>query len=177
MFRVTDIQWQVVRADLPGDCVTLQATFFTVRDPYFDDGGLTPELMQKHAGKKIDGLMFEVRKTYQIKDGTPRLIEATLDASTELLGHFRRDGSATLFGEKSVGRFAIDNFFGAHFHLYGGGDRFGLAWFDRSYGLGKADEWSRAFRILRKSDAPPTMTTSKIPSETVRALKAFVTRA
>ena len=164
------------RIDLPGRCFTIQVTFFTVRDPYFDDR-MTPELLERIKGKVIDGLMFEVRKTYQTKNARRHLIEAEVEVSEEVVGYFGRKGFAQLSGLKSVAGFAHDTFFGAHFQPYGGGQRRGLVWFDRSFGLGKADVWTAAFRAIRSSEAAQEVKTAELPPKVAAALLSLVERA
>ncbi len=165
------------RIDLPGRCFTIQVTFFTVRDPYFDDEGLTPELLERIKGKIIDGLMFEVRKTYQTKNGQRRLIEANVEVSEKVSGYFGRKGFPRLSGEKSLAGFAQDEFFGAHFQPYGGGERRGLVWYDRSFGLGKAAAWAVAFRAIRSSETAQSVKTAKLPPKLTAALLSLVERA
>jgi hypothetical protein len=165
------------RDDLPGRCFTIQVTFFTVRDPYFDDGGLTPELAERVKGKVVDGLMFEVRKTYQTKNAQRRLIEAEVEVTEKVGGYFGRKSFPQLSGLESVSGFAGDEFFGAHFQLYGGGERRGLVWYDRSFGLGKADVWAGVFRAIRSSEAAQKVKTAKLPPKLTAALLSLVERA
>ncbi|MEE8105615.1 MAG: hypothetical protein V3T86_08795 [Planctomycetota bacterium] len=76
------------RPDLPGRCVTLHVTFFSTPDPYFDDGGLTPELLKRRAGKRIEGGFVEMRKTLRLDGERPRLIEVEFAAAPRSSAHF-----------------------------------------------------------------------------------------
>ena len=164
------------RRDLPGRCFTIQVTFFTVRDPYFDEGGLTAELLERINGKTIEGVLFDVRKTYQMRDKR-RLIEAELEVTTTVRAHFGRKGFPELSHVDAISVFANDTFFGAHFQPYGGGERLGLVWYDVSCGLGPARAWTAAFRAERMTEKATKVKTSALDAELAAAFKALVERA
>jgi len=125
------------RPDLPGRCVTLHVTLFSVPDPWFDDGGLTPELLERRRGQRIDGRFVELRMTLRLDTEQPRLIEAEVSASPEIVGAFHRESIAAQLRSPELDAVDGDDFYGAHFQIYGGG---------------KPRMWSRAYSTERATE-------------------------
>jgi len=152
------------REDLPGRCVTVIATFYTVPDPYI--GG-------RYHGQK-DGLLFEIRKTHQFADGAARLVEASVEAHDPVEpGPMRAPLADFVDGAPPADQREIE-----HFDTLGGGRRRAFYWVDRSWGRGPPDEaaWRIVTEATRRRPRPETETGPLDGSET-RALKAFAERA
>ncbi|MEE8106888.1 MAG: hypothetical protein V3T86_15245 [Planctomycetota bacterium] len=149
------------RKDLPGRCFTLHVTFFTVRDPYFDESDDLAAVLERTRGKPVAGTMFELRKTYRMEDGKRRLIEGGIEVSPNVQARIQRRGFAEASKNDLARRF-VDVFHGAHFQLYGGGTRHGFAWYDLSLGSGPVKEWSTAYTIERNTDGPEQIETEDV---------------
>ena len=139
------------RPDLPGRCVTLDVVVHTLPDPYLegDRAWLQSNRTRLQRSEEIEGVLFEVRKTFQLEGGAPRLIEAGIEATTRIQ-HFaprRREG---WFSDRRVARIVSDGLDGMHFMIYGGGKRVGMVWCDRSFGQGEPDPWAVAYRRRRQ---------------------------
>ncbi len=166
------------RDTLAGRCVTIHVAFVTVRDPFLDDGGLTVELMKRVEGRTRKGAIVEFRKTYQIEGKTRRLIEAGFEVSFPVVAVFRRAGFPDLCGDARIAPFRGDPNIGGHFHLYGGGVRYGWIWYDLSSGRGKVRPWSAAYRIERSAPKQkPTVQTETLAPGLVKKLQNLVERA
>jgi len=161
------------RPDLPGKCIALHATVYTVIDTYFDQERF------KHDPAKPDqelrGVIFELRKTYQLEGEKPRLVEALIE-SHESIHMGRRFILRELIGDKAPKPLA-DHESSAHFIAYSGGLRFGLVWVDRSAGIGQPAPWARAYSIKGGSMAKrPDARMEQLPAVFVRRLIELVGR-
>jgi len=164
------------RPDLPGSCFTLHVTFFTVRDPFFDGGEDMASLLRRMHGKTVPGTMYELRKTYRMKDGERRLIEAQIEASPNVTVRMQRRGFAEVSKRPEAKRF-LDAFHGAHFQLYGGGSRHGFVWYDQSLGEGNVRAYSAAYIIERETDGPAKIETGDVAPAMLEAVLTIIKRS
>jgi len=166
------------RPDLAGRCVSIAVTFTTCADPALDGGdgdGALP--------RRVRGILLEAHRTYQLEGGPPRLVAATLEAQTQIelfpdadpVG--RRRSLADHLPGDPLGALGRDARAQAPFRRLAGGVRRGLAWFDRSLGLGAPDPWSAAYRILGAGEAAEAAVHERLPDDVVAALLALVARA
>ena len=161
------------RPALPGRCVTIQTTFYTVPDPVLD-----PLQIRGRGTDPVRGLILQLRKTYQLDAEPRRLIHASVEAQPEVIVHAPRRGLGGLTGREDVVGFAADEAGAAHFAALGGGARYGLAWFDLSAGLDEPREWSAAFRVRwPRRAAEPKVETEPLASRAVARLLEFVRRS
>jgi len=165
------------RPELPGRCVTIQATFYDVPDAYMDRIDIASK-MRAGAAVPVKGALLHLRRTYQLAGDGPRLIEALAEIHTH-------PGIAPplrpvwlLLGEKQVGAIARDRDFGQHFMAYGAGARYGLCWTDRAFGLGDPAPFGAAYRILRTgARAGEKLEQAPLPPALASSLLRLVERA
>ncbi len=150
------------RKQLPGHCVTVIASFYTVPDPYI--GG-------RYHGQK-DGLLFEIRKTVQFAGDTPQLVEASVEAHLGVARGKARQPLATFVNDPRADHREI-----AHFEDYGAGERTAWYWLDRHWGVGEPD--TAAWSIRTGSTLPRRRQRTEVaplsPKQT-SALRAFADR-
>lgn len=137
------------RGEIPGHCVGIQVTVSTIPDPFFDQDLFGPLARNARSGPAVGGVLFDLRKSYQLAGGTPRLIEASLQIQSPV----RIGMQMTMLGmhlpdEKARG-IVSDPASVAHFSMLGGGERRGIVWCDRSAGMGPEDAWSGAYLLRR----------------------------
>ncbi len=161
------------RPALPGRCVTIQTTFYTVPDPALDTS-----TMPRSRTDRVRGQILQVRKTYQLDAEPRRLIHASVEAQPEVMVHGPRSNLGSLAGREDVSRLAADEVGEAHFAALGGGARYGLAWFDLSAGLDEPQEWGAAFRIRwPRNAAEPKVETEALAGRAIARLLEFVRRS
>jgi hypothetical protein len=169
------------RPRLPGDCVTLHATVYTVPDQHFDQQWFREEMRKHHAsgggrgGMAIRGVLIDLRRTYQLEGGPPKLVEASLEVHDNV-SLVRRAPFGQLLGEEPH-EMLRDREAESHFLMLGGGTRRGLVWIDRSVGLRELDPWARAYRISVVSmREKPNVETEEISRTVVKDLIELVQR-
>jgi hypothetical protein len=162
--------------DLPGRCVSLHMTVYTVPDQHLDQSWFREEMrrhyMQRGDRDKMDvrGVLVEIRRTHQLEGGPPRLVEACVEVHDQVSAGARRQTLGTLLGQDSH-ELLQDPEQVAHFMIYGGGVRRGLVWIDRSVGQGELDPWARAYRVSQESiREKPHIETEKISGTLVKDL-------
>lgn len=161
------------RPGLPGHCVTIQTTFYTVPDPALDAAS-TP----LGDTDRVRGQILQLRKTYQLDAEPRRLIQASVEAQPEVIVHGPRRNLGSLAGREDVGSLAGDEVGEAYFTALGGGVRYGLAWFDLSAGLDEPQEWGAAFRIRwPRNAAEPKVETEALAGRAIAQLLEFVRRS
>ncbi len=166
------------REDLEKGCYTIHTAVFTLPDPFFDNGADLATLMENTKGKTIPGLLLEMRQTYRVKSGAARMIEAGVEANPKVTGRFHRNAFAGLLQTPEVTAFTKDAYAGGHFHVYGGGERVGIYWCDRSMGKGEPKPWGVAYRATRTTDEPRyDVKTEALSPENAKALREIVSRS
>jgi len=158
--RVFTRRW--ARPDLPGRCVTVAVTFYDVPDPFIGATGYGP----------WPGILFDVRKTYQLAGGETRLVEAAVEEHTDVGRGRMREPHLLLAGVETASTHEV-----AHFEDYGAGRRRVHLWIDRSWGAREEpDVFAR--RILAVAGrSPPRIEVEQLPDGDAAALRAFVERA
>jgi len=165
------------RFDAPGNVVTIQTFFFTILDPHFDHDAFAEVYPSATKGTPIRGSLLELKKTYRIDGGTPRLLEVLAEAHSRILFGPRREYAAMQKDEQVRG-IGMDSASGAHFGMFGGGDRFGLLWQDHSKGEGPVRSYAIAYRMLQEAtQGDQAVTASPISRESEAALLALVLAA
>jgi hypothetical protein len=161
------------RPDLPGRCFAVVAALHDLPDPFLvaDESAFDDFLAFLYDKQETVGTLFEVRQVWQTAGGEPRLIEATVEVTTRFRVFREREVPARLFGDERAARITCDFLRGQHFDKYGGGTRCGLIWCDRSFGIGRLDPWSSAYRVW-----PNESLDRGLPTDLVAALQEFVTR-
>ena len=161
------------RVDLPGRCIGIQVVFHNVPDPMVADDAVAAEEFARSLRDTFGapGMMFEIRQIWQLDGAQPRLIEAMVELTDDFDRLMQRQPPLGYFGDRAVDRITLDKARGGHFAAFGGGQRRGLLWVDRSLGIGTPDPWSSDYRLR-----PARVPDSPLPPEVVQALREFVKR-
>lgn len=189
------------RAMLPGRCFTVHVSFFTVPDPYIDAAILRRAMGgMRRAGAeiagvnavgakigqgdmKMPGVILEVRRTWQLASGKPRLVEAMAEIHADVAMGRRRMAAIHYLPEEGFDAGWEDGDFGAYLVHYGAGERLGMHWIDRdAVGEAGADGkepriWACAYRIRQPSRGQDLLLDWKsLTAEALAALFEFVAR-
>ena len=156
------------RPELPGRCYVVHATAYTAEDPYLD---------RPQAFDQVRGVIFDLRKTYQLEGGEARLIEAQIEVQVELRYGEGKADFGHLLNREELGPIARDSGWSGHFEKFAGGTRFGMIWLDVSCGMGDAAGWSRGYRISTKRGERHSVETEPLTPEQVKTLLEFVGRS
>ena len=160
------------RPELPGRCYTVHVFFYDMLDPAFD----AREYELVRWGKKpLEGGLIEWRKTYQTQGAAPRLIEAAVEAQPRVMPGMGRPSGIDIFGKKLGGRLKDPSV--KHFWDLGGGDRYGLAWYDLSNGVGDPEPWARVYHIeWHDLERNMLVTDEEAPAGPIERLKEIIKR-
>jgi len=156
------------RPELPGRCHVVHATAYTAEDPYLD---------HPKAHGAVRGVIFDLRKTYQLAGDAPRLIEAQIEVHTELSYGEGKMPLGHILNRDDLGPIALDDGWSGHFEKFAGGTRFGMVWLDVACGIGDAAAWSRAYRITSEHGDRHRVETEPLTATQVKALLEFVSRS
>ncbi|MCZ6573345.1 MAG: hypothetical protein O7C98_09285 [Planctomycetota bacterium] len=162
------------RPELPGRCYTVHVIFYDVLDPVFD--AREYQLVRRvESGKPLEGGLIEWRKTYQTQGAAPRLIEAAVEAQPCVLPGMERPSGIDIFGKKLGGRLKDPSV--KHFWDLGGGDRYGLAWYDLSNGVGDPEPWARVYHVeWHDPEGNMLVTDEEAPAGPIERLKEIIKR-
>ena len=166
------------RPELPGRCVALVVNFYTVPDAFVvEDEPLLGEFAEAiRRNERPEGLIVQIAKTWQLQGDRARLIETVVDVTRDFRAEAPRWADWSFLGDSRAERMTNDAQRGGHFMPYGGGDRLGVGWWDRSFGLGGAEPMSVAFRFTVLGPAPVSKA-EPLPEEAATRLRAFVERS
>ncbi len=153
------------RTKVPGRCVTIHVTFYSVPDPRFDEGAPASD-------GRVEGVLFDVRQTWQLQGAEPVLIEASVEVTTDVRAAGHRRGFASIAKPDGAPEWGADPAMGAHFYGYGAGRRYGTVWFDRAAGIGETDAWAKVYRL---GDGADVAIADLTPAQ-ADALRRFVER-
>ena len=157
------------RPELPGRCHVVHATAYTAEDPYLD---------HPKDQDAVRGVIFDLRKTYQLAGDAPRLIEAQIEVHTELSYGEGKMPLGHILNRDDLGPVALDDGWSGHFEKFAGGTRFGMVWLDIACGIGDAAAWSRAYRITTGAHGDRhRVETEPLTATQVKALLEFVSRS
>ncbi len=114
------------RPRLPGRCMAVMAAFHNLRDPHLveDIGRPLP---------KSGGLLVVVRQVWQTEGPEPRMIEASIEWTTEFGTSAPREVEDPL-----VEKLTFDHARMGQDRMWPGSQRAGMLWADRSFGVGPA---------------------------------------
>jgi len=164
--------------DLPGGrAVTLHATIYSVPDLFFDAKLVeaTNAVRQGDEPRPVPGALLDVRKTWLLGKAGPRLVEASIEATTEVRNFPRGPRLGALLEDASVRHLAQDEVSMAHFEMYAG-DRAGLAWFDRAC-EGPPDPLAIAYAIPFSGDGKATLEREPLDAALVKRVLEICARA
>lgn len=164
--------------DLPGGRgVTLHATVYSVPDLFFDAKLVeaTNALRPGATARTVEGALLDVRKTWLLGKAGPRLVEASIETTTDVRNFPRGPRLGELLGDASVEHLARDEVSMAHFEMYGG-DRAGLAWFDRAR-EGPADPVAIAYTIPFSGAEKASLEREPLEEALAKRLLAICARA
>jgi len=153
----------------PGRCITVQMDVYTVADRYLDWRGT---LGAGEASARIPGHIIRLRRTLQMDEPAPRLVEAWIEVLEAIT-----IGDDTFNYKEHLRLTALpeDPERTAHFEDFAAGRRFGFVWFDESHGKGKARVSAFAYQAHTK-DGRVQAHTSEIPEAWRAALLRIVGR-
>jgi hypothetical protein len=168
------------REALPGRCVSLMVTIYNLPDTFLDQSWFREHHPAPNELAPVRGLLFRLRKTYQLDGAQPRLIEAWAEVQTQCQLGFPplEPQVADPIAAESLGDAWTDPEFFGHFYPFAGGQRYGLAWIDQSAGIGPARSMGRAFLSFNDEvGKKPRIQKARLPPELRDALIALVERA
>lgn len=162
---------QIPRLDLPGRCVSIVTAFHNLPDPHLEEERAFYEDFQERGTVRNKRLvLFVATQVWQTEtdDGAPRLIGANLEVVSEFDPRNPNELRNMLRSHAAAEKILCDPSRLGRQDLWGGSQRTGILWVDRSYGLLEPMDFAASY----DSDA----LTPELPADITAALKAFAVR-